>query len=454
MVAQAKTVYVAANGNDNNLGTINSPFATIQHAQSRVSAGDTVYIRGGTYRMQESQIARYENIWAKVTYLNKSGTKDKHIKYWAYPGEEPIFDLQDIKPADRRIHAFAVPGSWIHIKGITVIGVQVTILGHTQSVCFYNKGSNNIYEQLVMRDGQAIGIYALGNGGNNLFLNCDAYNNWDHTSEGGRGGNVDGFGVHVKKGATGNVFQGCRAWFNSDDGYDCINTAEPAVYKNCWAMYNGYTPDFTRRGDGNGFKIGGYAYKPASQLPNPIPRHTTVGCIAVRNKANGFYANHQVGGNNWYFNSAYRNGNNYNMLSRLADPPEDVPGYEHILHGNLAHNKNNIKQIDLAQCELFNNTFDESFVGIVSDQSFVSLDESQLTAPRKADGSLPDITFLKPVTDSGLERIGYYARPEGDWPIKGDITYDGIVDLNDFAVLAAHWLKCTTPTEIGCINLK
>jgi|GEM_PF-191432 len=408
--AGAKRVYVAVNGSDSNSGTFASPFATIAHAQSQVIGGDVVYIRGGTYRMAVSQVALYDGIWAKVTYLNKSGTEGKRINYWAYPGETPVFDYQDITPANYRIHAFAVAGSWIHIKGITVIGVQVTILGHTQSVCFYNSGSNNIYEQLVMRDGQAIGIYAVGYGGDNHFLNCDAYNNWDYTSENGRGGNVDGFGVHVKSGATGNVFEGCRAWFNSDDGYDCINTAEPAIFKNCWAMYNGYTPDFTSRGDGNGFKIGGYAYKPASQLPNPIPRHTTVGCLAVKNKANGFYANHQVGGNDWFYNSSYDNGNNYNMLSRLADPATDVDGYDHLLENNLAHRSNAIKNINLTQCELVNNTFDGSFTGTVSDGSFISLDESQLIASRNVDGSLPDITFLKPTSDSGLEDIGYFAR--------------------------------------------
>ena len=39
----------------------------------------------------------------------------------------------------------------------------------------------------------AIGFYLLG-GSNNHILNCDAYNNYDSVSEGGKGGNVDGFG--------------------------------------------------------------------------------------------------------------------------------------------------------------------------------------------------------------------------------------------------------------------
>jgi|GEM_PF-3956669 len=42
-----------------------------------------------------------------------------------------------------------------------------------------------------MHDGMAIGIYSL-RGSHNLFLNCDAFNNYDSISEGGRGGNTDG----------------------------------------------------------------------------------------------------------------------------------------------------------------------------------------------------------------------------------------------------------------------
>ena len=43
-------VYVAMNGNDANPGTLTEPFATIQHAVSVMTPGDTCYIRGGTYR--------------------------------------------------------------------------------------------------------------------------------------------------------------------------------------------------------------------------------------------------------------------------------------------------------------------------------------------------------------------------------------------------------------------
>lgn len=43
-------IYVATNGSDANPGTLVEPFATIQHAVSVMTPGDTCYIRGGTYR--------------------------------------------------------------------------------------------------------------------------------------------------------------------------------------------------------------------------------------------------------------------------------------------------------------------------------------------------------------------------------------------------------------------
>ncbi|RYD80153.1 MAG: right-handed parallel beta-helix repeat-containing protein, partial [Verrucomicrobiaceae bacterium] len=310
----AAEFYVAPTGDDASEGTLAAPFATVQRAQTAAAPGDTVWIRGGTYQLSEAQITQKRRGRAHVTLLDKSGSKERPILYWAYKDEEPVFDLSAVKPR-LRVTAFRVDGSWLHLKGLTVTGVQVTITGHTQSICFDNQGDNNIYEQLTMRDGQAIGFW-LGAGSNNLVLNCDAYRNHDYTSGDKRGGNVDGFGFHVPKGSVNNVFRGCRAWFNSDDGFDFITTAEPVTVENCWAFYNGFDPEFRSLADGSGFKAGGYARLPASEIPVPVPRHVVRQCVAVRNKASGFYANHQPGGIDWLNNTSYRNGINFNMLGR------------------------------------------------------------------------------------------------------------------------------------------
>src|SRR4051794_11053739 len=81
---RAAEFYVATTGDDANAGTIEKPFATVQRAQQSANPGDTVFIRGGTYVMQEAQIAKRERAWAHVTYLDKSGAPDKRIKYWAF----------------------------------------------------------------------------------------------------------------------------------------------------------------------------------------------------------------------------------------------------------------------------------------------------------------------------------------------------------------------------------
>ncbi|MVT09106.1 right-handed parallel beta-helix repeat-containing protein [Chitinophaga tropicalis] len=400
-----KTYYVAPTGNDNNDGSVNSPFLTIQRAQTAAIAGDIVYIRGGNYVMSEAQIARTESLYACVTYLNKSGTASARIQYLAYPGEKPVFDFSNVKPAEKRITAFLITGSYITIKGLDVKGVQVTLTGHTQSECFRNEGSNNIYEGLKMHDGKANGFY-LTKGGNNLVLNCDAYNNWDDVSEDKKGGNVDGFGCHPNKsgaGYTGNVFRGCRAWFNSDDGFDCINAMEAITFDNCWSFHNGYSPSFVKLANGLGFKIGGFGVTDFSRVPPVIPRHTVKFCLAVENRTAGFYANHHLGGTDWYNNTAYKNPVNYNMLNRSADYTADVPGYGHTLKNNLGYKatSSEIINIDLAKCNVSNNYFQLSNISI-TDADFASLTASLLTQARNADFTLPVNDFLHLAAGSDL----------------------------------------------------
>jgi len=414
LTSYSSTFYIAVNGSDQHNGTMTQPFATVQKAQEAVKPGDTVYIRGGVYMMAESQIAQKQGIYSYVTDLNKSGIENARINYWAYPGEKPVFNYSNVKPLTRII-AFYVTGSYIHLKGIEVTGVQVTLTNHTQSECFQNKGSNNIYEQLSMHDGQAIGFYLLA-GSNNLILNCDAYNNYDYTSEGGRGGNTDGFGAHGKKGDVNNIFRGCRAWFNSDDGFDCINSFEPVLFENCWAFYNGYSTAFKSLADGNGFKAGGYGARAASTLPIPIPRNTVRFCLAVRNKANGFYSNHHISGSNWYNNSAYKNGVNFNMLNRLNDNKTDVPGYGHKMRNNLGFmaRSQEVSNLNTPESDVANNFFNLPVT--VDEKDFVSLDEAELIKPRKADGSLPDVGFMRLSKASDLINAGI----DIGFPYKGE----------------------------------
>jgi parallel beta-helix repeat protein len=409
-LTSATDFYVAPDGNDTNIGSITNPVESIKRAQQLASFGDTVYIRGGLYTMRVNQIAQYNSIWAYVTKLDKNG-----ISYLAYQDEKPVFDYQNIKPANYRITAFYINGSNIHIKGIEVIGVQVTITTHTQSECFEIQGSNNTLENISMHNNMAIGVYIL-RGSNNLILNCDAYENYDSVSEGGTGGNVDGFGCHVRNGDVGNIFRGCRAWFNSDDGFDLINSGEPVLIDHCWSFYNGYSVGFVSRGDGTGFKAGGYgkggtAYTDVVNRYSPIPMNTIQFCIAVKNRLRGFYANHHLNGNYWYNNTAFQNPVNYTMLNCKALNPTDfatdVPGWNHVMANNLGAGATSqeLADIDKPQCVLNNNYFDLPVTINASD--FLSFDAELLKSPRQADGSLPDTDFFKLAPGSDLIDAGF-----------------------------------------------
>jgi Pel9A-like, right handed beta helix region/FlgD Ig-like domain len=403
-------IFVATDGDDSNPGTIDEPFESIQKAQSLASPGDTVYIRGGLYNVREDQISSVQqNLFACISYLDKSGLPGKTIKYWAYPGETPVFDFSAVKPVGQRVVGIWMAGEYIHLKGFEMTGIQVTITAHTESYCIYSRGNNNIFEQISMHDNVGTGLRHY-KGGGNLFLNCDSYRNWDNVSEGGTGGNTDGFGCHPDPGGSGNVFKGCRAWFNSDDGFDIIRSDEAVVFDSCWAFYNGFSTSFASLGDGNGFKAGGYAHDTADKIPDPVPRNTIRFCIAVRNKANGFYANHHLGGNDWYNNTGYRNAvKDFNMLNRpSAEDADNIdgPGYGHVLKNNLAAAQfgDGTANIDNSLNTQEANSWTLGITTVSDD--FLSIDMNQLAAPRKADGSLPDIDFLRPAAESDVINAG------------------------------------------------
>lgn len=393
--------YVAPSGLDTNPGTSNSPFATIMRAQSAASSGSTVYLRGGSYFLNNSNLTKTNSPWAIVNNLTKSG-----ISYLAFPGERPVFDFSGVRPIDLRVTAFLVTASDCVFKGFDVVGVQIVITNtHTQSECFrIVNGNRNRFEQLAMHDGMGNGWY-LTDGSSNLVLNCDAYRN--RGLDGGSLGNIDGFGCHpAHTSGTGNVIRGCRSWFNSDDGYDCINAKAVVTFDNCWAFYNGYFTNFQNStGDGNGFKSGGYGVS-GNSYPTPVPRHVTRFCLSVRNRATGFDANHHTGGLDWFDNTAYRNGVNFDMLCNLDAKgySNDVPGFDHVM-------KNNVGYFGGSEVINLGPSNDVSFNYFtlpvtVTAADFMTLDESLLTAPRQPNGDLPYVAFAQLVSGSDLVNAG------------------------------------------------
>jgi pectate lyase len=401
------TWYVASNGLDTNAGTSNAPFATIMRAQSAATAGDTVYLRGGTYYLTTTNISATNQPWKVVNDINKSG-----VSYIAYPGELPVFDFSAVSPdpPTNRVTAFQVSASGCVFKGFDVVGVPIVITNAgTQSECFrVNGGSMNRFEQLRMHDGHGIGFY-LTDGASNLVLNCDAFNNWGINAN--SAGNIDGFGFHSgHMTSVSNVIRGCRAWFNSDDGYDLINNDAAVLIDHCWAFYNGYSNyTFTPTGgNANGFKSGGYGVSGGS-YPKPVPRNTVQFCLSVRNGGIGIYANHHPDGLNFIGNTAYTNHNtDYNMVCNTnnVSSTNDCPGFNHYMRNNLGFrgNKAEVTNLDMGRSDVAFNFFSLSVT--VSSNDFMSLDESLLTLPRATDGSLPYIGFAQLVSTSDLVDAG------------------------------------------------
>lgn len=381
----ADVFYVAPIGSDQAAGTEVAPFASITKAQTAASAGDTVYIRGGVYRFSGTSAT------IGVAF-SKSGRQNMPIRYFAYQGEIPIFDLFDLLP-NARVTGFDVTASWIHLRGLEVRGVQQIIVGDSWGIRI--RGSNNVLENLNVHHGEAPGIF-ITSGGNNLIVNCDSHDNYDPL-EGG--GNADGFGAHVNSTSnTGNVFRGCRAWNNSDDGYDCINCDAAVLFEQCWSWSNGYEPGtMTAAGNGAGFKIGGFG-NPPDDYPDQIPQHTVRFCVSFNNRVQGFYQNHHPVANYYYNNTSYNNRSaNFNMLG--YDLAAGADAGRGVLRNNIAFTGTALTSA--GGTDAANNTWNLTSISVTS-ADFLSIDSTGMAGPRTADGTLPDVRFLHPATGSDL----------------------------------------------------
>lgn len=418
----AKVIYVAPQGDDAAAGTIDAPLATLPAAYRLTEGGDTVCFRGGTYNVTDSQVMKIKGVYAFVFALEKAGTAEHRTCYMGYPGERPVFDFSALMlDGKHRFAAFYLGADYVHLRNFDIVGVPVRIKGHTQSECVSaRRGSHCIVEDIAMHDGMAIGYYQK-RGSHNLVVDCDAYNNYDDYSEGPYGGNVDGFGCHVfDTFEVGNVFRRCRAWRNSDDGFDLISCAAPVEIDHCMAFYNGYCPssnpadtiNFVSAGDGNGFKAGGWGMnKRKTKCPDVCPSHYIHHSLAYRNKAHGFYANHHLAGNTWENNTSCGNRSNYNMLNRKNTfEAIDVPGYDHSLANNVswtftdASLGGHLINIDPDRVTLTNNSFAPSVSSVeVTAEMFVSTSVSLLFTRRLPDGRLPSIDFLRGKAGTILE---------------------------------------------------
>jgi parallel beta-helix repeat protein len=374
---QAETYYVASDGKDTAAGTESAPFATVGRAQTAAKAGDTVLIRGGKFAFSGSGTVGVA--------FNKSGSAGAPINYFAYPGEIPVFDLSSLTPSNR-VTGLDVHCDYIHIRGLEVTGVRQYQSGQ-DSWGVRIQGSNNIIENLNVHHNEAPGIF-ITSGANNTILNCDSHHNYDALESGGSG---DGFGCHSSGG--GNVMSGCRAYDNSDDGFDFINAAGSCKVEKSFAFRNGFIPDTkTTAGNGAGFKAGGYG-SPPSVPATGAATHTVQQCVAFGNRSQGFYANHHPGKINFFNNTSFNNSVNYHMLADSGYPSS------HVIRNNIAMPSGTAISNLTGGTDDFNSW---SLSVTVSSEDFLSVAQEEAQSPRGADGSLPSINFLHLADGSDL----------------------------------------------------
>ena len=267
--AASEAIYVAPGASGS--GTKANPM-DLETAIKTVSAGQIIYLLEGTYEYSHT---------IKIQEGN-DGKEGAYKTLMAYPGAEVVLDFSE-QPFGQR--GVLLAASYWHIFGITIRGA-----GDNGMLL---AGDYNRIEQCVFDGNKDSGLQISRDNKDytsvkdwpsyNYILNCTSRNNADPGGE-----NADGFAPKLTCGE-GNVFDGCMAHNNVDDGWDCYAKDETGpigrvTIINCIAFRNGQTENgtFTEDSDGNGFKLGG------GGLGTP---HLVVNCLAFENQNCGFTDN-------------------------------------------------------------------------------------------------------------------------------------------------------------------
>lgn len=289
--AAESVIYVSVDGKASNDGSLATP-KDINSALANAQAGQTIILKEGTYLRRDRFL------------LTASGTPSAMITVKADEGAKVVIDFSQMtfNSTNRGIQ---LQGSFWYWEGLEITGAGDNGM--------YISGSNNVVENCQFyrnRDsGLQLGRAASSDANinrwpsNNLIKNCTAYDNYDDET---LGENADGFAAKLTVGQA-NVFDGCIAYRNSDDGWDLYGKEDSGnigtvILYNCVSFENGFlaksydTPTAdglgtyktynTTNGDGIGFKLGGSSMESDVIMEN---------CLAFNNKLHGFSDNSNPG---------------------------------------------------------------------------------------------------------------------------------------------------------------
>ena len=270
-------IVAAPDGRPGGAGTDAEPL-DIRTAVSRCGAGQSVALLPGRYRIEGDLILPERS-------AEEPGTK----RLFCEAPECAVLDFGD------RTQGLVLRGSGWEIERVAVV--------HGYGFWIEGKGNRirNCAAAFNLETGFQIRSLDADPArwpSDNEVTDCVSFCNMDESEH-----NADGFACKVAAGS-GNVFRRCRAFLNSDDGFDLFskNRATGAVVlEDCRSWMNGYRLSDGRlqptKGNGNGFKLGGSGQR--------VP-HRAIGCEAIGNRSNGFTSN----SNPWMHLERCSSGNN------------------------------------------------------------------------------------------------------------------------------------------------
>lgn len=438
---RATTYYVATNGNDNNNGTsLSIPFATWQKGINEAYPGDTIFVRGGVYYLYGNDPWVEVNPQRWPVGQGRTGTKEKPICFWAYPpdfeaGNHPILDCSGAyETAETSFSCFSLNAvEYWHIKGITVRNAYQRGVASRRPQGFGGTYAANLkFENCTAYNISARGFYyssgawnkwdaeyanpenppvALWDSDTTYFINCDAYDIRDSVNcSSGDGWKCGNYFGNVM------IFDGCRAWNYSDDGFD-PSGAGKRIFRNCWAMStNKYASLCNGNVEGNGFKTSAVGTDQDGHYPQGYSFVEVTNCLAAHCIGYGFTNNLELGRDN---NAKYFNNTSYHNEIGFFDMRLHTESRGIEMRNNIAYRGSHpvLSQVGIYMPSVYTESHNtwlanqevNDWIGWevnndynVTDADFMSLDSSQIRGARKADWSLPDITFLKLASTSDL----------------------------------------------------